>query len=174
MSDIKFACPHCAQHIACDSLYCGERIQCPGCKGTLYVPPLAAAIPLKAGGISLEVPVAAKERVHPSTVQTRAWTEAAWVQHTSELGVPPETPLWAFLVAPVFLALILLSFHVGPSWILPGFVVLALGAGFYAARRQCGWTGATLLRGILYSLAAAAAYTILAVGIVFVGCLACH
>jgi hypothetical protein len=174
MSDIKFACPHCGQHIACDDLYCGEKIACPGCKGALYVPPLAAAIPLQAGGISLAVPIASKEKPHPSTVRTDAWTEQAWEQHASELGVPRETSLWAFLVLPVFAALLLLSFHVGSSWILLCFILAALCGGFYAAKGQGTLTVATLSRGILYALVMGAAYAVLGVGVLFVGCMACH
>jgi hypothetical protein len=174
MSDVKFACPHCEQHIACDSLYCGEKIACPGCKGTLYVPPLAAAIPLQTGGMSLAVPVASKERLHRSAVRTDAWTEQAWQQHASELGAPPATSLWAFVVLPFFVALLLMSFHVSSSWIFLCFILLAVAAGFYFANRQGTLTVATVSKGILYSLAMAAAYAVLGVGVLFVGCLACH
>jgi hypothetical protein len=174
MSDIKFACPHCEQHIACDSLYCGEKIACPGCKGTLYVPPLAAAIPLHPGGMSLAIPVASKEKLHPSTVRTDAWTKQAWEQHASKLDAPLETSLLALLVLPFFVALILMSFKVTSSWIVFCFILLALAAGFYMAKRQAAWTVATVSKVILYTFVLGAAYAVLGVGILFVGCLACH
>ena len=30
MSEFKFSCPHCDQHIQCDSKFSGRQIQCPG------------------------------------------------------------------------------------------------------------------------------------------------
>lgn len=52
MREIKFACPHCSQHIACDEAYCGYQIRCPACEGGLIVPRLAA-FGFGAGTISL-------------------------------------------------------------------------------------------------------------------------
>jgi hypothetical protein len=45
MADIKFSCPHCNQHITCDELWGGHELQCPGCKGGIIVPAVAAAAP---------------------------------------------------------------------------------------------------------------------------------
>lgn len=38
MSDFKFACPVCGQHITCDSSSSGSRMDCPTCFRTLIVP----------------------------------------------------------------------------------------------------------------------------------------
>jgi hypothetical protein len=48
MSDLKFSCPSCAQHIQCDESYAGERIPCPSCASVVRVPtdaPLAVKPP---------------------------------------------------------------------------------------------------------------------------------
>ena len=45
MSEFKFACPHCGQHIAGDESYCGQQIQCPGCGGAILIPQAQAASP---------------------------------------------------------------------------------------------------------------------------------
>jgi hypothetical protein len=42
MADIKFACPHCSQHITCDELWGGHQLDCPVCKNPLTVPAMAA------------------------------------------------------------------------------------------------------------------------------------
>ena len=42
MANIKFACPHCSQHITCDELWGGHHLECPNCKNTLAVPAVAA------------------------------------------------------------------------------------------------------------------------------------
>ena len=39
MSEFKFSCPHCEQHIQCDSKFCGRQIQCPGCNHLIVIPP---------------------------------------------------------------------------------------------------------------------------------------
>jgi hypothetical protein len=38
MSDLKFSCPSCAQHIQCDESYAGEKIPCPACATLVRVP----------------------------------------------------------------------------------------------------------------------------------------
>lgn len=51
MSDLKFTCPSCAQHIQCDESYAGERIPCPSCASLVRVPvdaPLATTAPIPA------------------------------------------------------------------------------------------------------------------------------
>jgi hypothetical protein len=51
MSDLKFTCPSCAQHIRCDESYAGERIPCPNCASLVRVPvdaPLATEAPIPA------------------------------------------------------------------------------------------------------------------------------
>jgi len=35
MSDIKFGCPNCGQHIACDESYLGDLVTCPTCKSSV-------------------------------------------------------------------------------------------------------------------------------------------
>src|SRR5580765_6836654 len=54
MSDLKFTCPSCAQHIQCDQSYAGEKIPCPSCASLVRVPvdapivtkaPIPAAVP---------------------------------------------------------------------------------------------------------------------------------
>ncbi len=38
MSDFKFSCPHCDQHIRCDEKLAGRQIQCPGCNHLIVIP----------------------------------------------------------------------------------------------------------------------------------------
>ena len=38
MSEFKFSCPHCDQHIQCDSKFSGRQIQCPGCNHLIVIP----------------------------------------------------------------------------------------------------------------------------------------
>jgi hypothetical protein len=43
MSDIKFACPHCQQHIQAEAGYAGMTITCPACHAGMVVPGQAPA-----------------------------------------------------------------------------------------------------------------------------------
>jgi hypothetical protein len=58
MAEIKFACPHCSQHITCDELWGGHQLECPSCKNQLAVPAMAAPKPVAraTGGKSGLVP----------------------------------------------------------------------------------------------------------------------
>ena len=38
MSDFKFACPECGQHISGDERYSGHQVQCPHCQKPIIVP----------------------------------------------------------------------------------------------------------------------------------------
>jgi hypothetical protein len=40
MSEFKFSCPHCDQHLQCDDQYSGRQIQCPGCDHLIRIPPV--------------------------------------------------------------------------------------------------------------------------------------
>ena len=39
MSEFKFTCPHCNQHLQCDEQFAGRQITCPGCKILIRIPP---------------------------------------------------------------------------------------------------------------------------------------
>ena len=40
MRDLKFACPHCEQHIKCEDYLAGQNINCPACGREVVVPKL--------------------------------------------------------------------------------------------------------------------------------------
>jgi hypothetical protein len=40
MSEFKFSCPKCHQHLQCDEQFSGREIQCPGCHILLRIPPV--------------------------------------------------------------------------------------------------------------------------------------
>jgi hypothetical protein len=51
MSDVKFTCPSCGQHICCDEDYANERIPCPSCASVVRVPvdaPVVSKTPVPA------------------------------------------------------------------------------------------------------------------------------
>ncbi len=38
MSDFKFSCPHCEQHLQCNETMSGRQIVCPTCKHLIVIP----------------------------------------------------------------------------------------------------------------------------------------
>jgi len=174
MSEIKFACPHCCQHIACDELYCGEGIGCPGCGRVLFVPPLAAFIPLQAGNLTMALPVAFKEQPQPRSATLDLWSEERWARHASESRdqqQPNLLPLWVLLLLPFFVAFILITHRAGPAAVAFCFILCALASGIYLAANQHKPGVGKVLMGVLYSFAALCVYVVLSFGLLFVGCL---
>ena len=39
MSEFKFECPHCQQHLQCEEQHSGGQIQCPKCHHLIRIPP---------------------------------------------------------------------------------------------------------------------------------------
>jgi len=83
MSEIKFVCPHCGQHVACDRDYGGWSVECPSCRQVLIVPRLTG------GGYvgSDAMLVAATPGPPPSSPDRQElglWTEEAWERHAAE------------------------------------------------------------------------------------------
>lgn len=42
MSEFKFSCPQCEQHLQCDERLSGKQIQCPACNHLIVIPPSPA------------------------------------------------------------------------------------------------------------------------------------
>jgi ribosomal protein S27E len=58
MSEFKFSCPQCSQHIQCDTGYVGKQINCPICQRVIVVPQSP-----RAGVPAASPPVAMKSRI---------------------------------------------------------------------------------------------------------------
>ena len=68
MRDIKFACPHCEQHIKCDDTLGGQKINCPACGREVVVPKLADGHQLRT--TTGHVPVPTEARAAPRSGKT--------------------------------------------------------------------------------------------------------
>ncbi len=44
MSDFKFECPLCKQHLSCDEQHSGRQIQCPACNHLIRIPPVPGKV----------------------------------------------------------------------------------------------------------------------------------
>src|SRR5437868_4350101 len=81
MSDLKFSCPSCGQHIQCDESHSGENIPCPDCAHLIRVPPTAKVV------LEPKVPIA--ETAPPATDESKvSYTPAEPEKKTSDETIP--------------------------------------------------------------------------------------
>ena len=173
MSEVKFACPHCAQHILCDDAWCANPIACPACGKELFVPRLATFPQTQPGKLALAVPVAAKARFEPRAPDLHVWTPKEWDRHAAAVTgeIPdPQPIIWFFLVMPFAIALILIARGVQFPAILTCFVLNAMMAGFVWAHNRKFRGIRLLLAGVGCAATVLVGYGALAVAILVAGC----
>ena len=150
MNEIKFACPHCQQHIACDDGYCGYQIKCPACEGGQIVPRLAAFGYGATANLSLALPIATpvpRQVAEAVSGSPPAWSEKEWDRHvarTEGLSVSKAcrgTILLLLFFAPALLALL--------------FTNSMISHGGDAGRGQWLWTAWKILTPVCSLLCAA-------------------
>src|SRR5262245_38262857 len=149
MREIKFACPHCSQHVACDEAYCGYQIRCPACQAALIVPRLAAfGIGAAPANLSLALPVATPvPRQVAATLSSRAWSEKEWDRHAVEAGESKAPQAWG--------GTILLLLFFAPALLALLFADAMSRQGGGASRGQWLWTAWMIFTPICSLLCAA-------------------
>lgn len=194
MSEIKFACPHCRQHIACDQGYCGYQIQCPACQGGLIVPRLAAFGVVSTAGLSLAVPVGTPvPRQAAAAVLSRpadpaapgrpadppVWGEQEWRRHVAETERGDTARTLAqllLLIAPALLlglVAILTRGRARGDWLWGAWWIFAILCSAYCALNLARTTSenvvARVLTGFVLTISIFAMNALVAL---FVGCIA--
>jgi hypothetical protein len=88
MSDFKFSCPNCGQHLSGDVRYGGVQIVCPACKQQILVPPApAAARPAVASpAVARSAPVAAGAQPAPGPRPTPKTSRLAIASLVCSIG----------------------------------------------------------------------------------------
>lgn len=108
MSDFKFACPMCNQHIRCDTSYIGTQTKCPACQNAIIIPP-PPPVPLPKLSIS-----------NPQTVPLPG-PEAHAAPPAADLPPPPVVPQTSNL-AIASLVLSTATLVLGPLGFIPGII----------------------------------------------------
>ena len=135
MNEIKFACPHCQQHIACDEVYCGYQIRCPACEGGLLVPRLAAFGFGASTHLSLALPIATpvpRQVAQAVSGSPAAWSEKEWDRHVARTEGLSVSEAWR--------GTILLLLFFAPALLALLFAHSVIGHGGDAGRGQWLWT----------------------------------
>jgi len=177
MSEIKFACPHCRQHIACDDAYCGARIDCPGCQRELFVPRRAAFVPIQPGNLALELPVASKMGSHAPPIIPAGLTDEQWAAAVAgnpgvELADDRQINwpvFFAMLLAPAALTMIGMTLNLFELVMFATFIgsgAAGIHCGRMLARRLARDAGTRALLTVVLSLVFGALSFVLC----FVGC----
>ena len=104
MSEFKFTCPHCGQHMLYDALWSGREITCPACQHMLVVPSLAPPAPAIAelvpttpataiasppGALGRKVPPHLPPRI---IVHKENDTATSWESEKADRGTPCVPP----------------------------------------------------------------------------------
>jgi hypothetical protein len=171
MSEIKFACPFCSQHIACDADYADLAIDCPSCGKSMVVPRLSSRTSSNPGLVIVASAPLPPHTSPPPPIIT-AWTEQEWAQLSRHSNADAEAPHWVVSLMITLVIVFVLKIKLVSSW----FVILALilGAVISAALMSKGRksTGAFLvLRGLGFSLLFIfVILPVVALGILFIGC----
>jgi hypothetical protein len=132
MSDVRFACPFCSQHIACDRSYSGAPIDCPSCGARITVPREIA--------VSDREPIVAIATPAAESGELGLWTEDEWQKHLRQN--PGRYSLtdsrWVLPAAPIFIAMalpVLVLFGVTPAGMWIAIIASALLSGWLMRRK---------------------------------------
>jgi hypothetical protein len=182
MSEIKFACPHCGQHIACNPDYADMCIVCPTCHQPMEVPRLDTA-----GAAHPDIYLVAsipkpRQRLSSRIPTIDLWREREWEAHYLAAAEPAQqTPARLVCAGGTLIAAMLLRAGQQPLWAVVACVAIGtvlscvlLAKGKTVAAPLPGLSGLSPVLSIvvwigLLLLAIPGA----AVVILFVGCTAC-
>jgi len=182
MSEIKFACPHCAQHVACDSDYADMCIVCPGCSQSMVVPILSATDAAHPEIYLVAATPAPRQKFRSRIPMIEPWTEEAWEEHVGVTAgeSSAQTPFWIVSsLLTIVLAAVLRASSAGWVAIVGVLVVGSLLSG-YLLRKAGPWslgdatTTYAVSRGVAAVCALVLALPLIALGILFAGCVACQ
>lgn len=176
MSEIKFACPQCSQHIVCDGGYADFGIECPGCGQKLVVPRIDPKDASRHGLVIVasSPPLSKRPMTTPATLDP--WTEEQWDKHSlgGQYNSMRRTPFWAIsLLATILIAISLKQSHAGVGAILIACFLGAVVSMFLLFLSMGRDREYSLLSIVGLMFAAVLGTAGLAVGILFVGCSMC-
>jgi Flp pilus assembly protein TadB len=176
MSDIKFACPYCHEHITCDAEYCDATIDCPACGNEMIVPRLSASDSTHPQTVLVASPPGPKRPASRPSPTVRPLTEREWTEHTRRFGGGDKTaPLWLLSLVVALITAFVLKINSAGIW--PIIICLLAGAVLSAVLMINDLRSAaaySVLRGLSIILALCVFVPLIAIGILFVGCMGCR
>lgn len=173
MSEIRFACPHCQQHIACDPGYVDMCIVCPGCGKPMVVPVLSASETAHAGTCIVASIPTPKRRLTSRVPTIDVWGREEWAEHLQAVDqtASPPMPLWALSALVTLILAVFLRALAAQPWMI--FACVALGTILSVVLFLKGGTmksSSSIYQVLGWVLLLIVAIPALAVGVLFIGC----
>jgi len=153
MAEIKFACPHCQQHIQADQDYAGMQITCPACSGPMMVPgqrASAAAPSTVPAPLTVPEPAPGPVTLHRAATTTAPATAPRPVPGRTSPAVNPAAPRRS-------------GWYMSP-WPYIGVAYSVIGILYFLGRNDLKMCLAYLSTALLYSLAVHIAVAVAAFG----------
>jgi len=173
MSDIRFACPHCSQHIVCDAGYRDLTIDCPACGKPMVVPRLSASdSEHPAMVVVASTPTPPRSPAQP----LRAWTEQEWagLSRQDPGRADAEAPHWVIAVVGTLILAFIFRIHRASFFVVAAVIVLgAVVSGMLLAKGRSSSGAYSILTGLGYAMVILIVLPIAALSILFIGCVAC-
>src|SRR5262245_42802818 len=121
MADIKFACPHCSQHITCDELWGGHQLECPNCKNPLTVPAKAAPAASAAASLVPKPPPAVEPRLSIGASQQSVVAASAQkvipIRNLAPTAAKKSSPLVTYGVGALVLVVLAVGGYYGYQFV---------------------------------------------------------
>ena len=181
MSEIKFACPHCQQHIACPQDYADMCIVCPACGKPMLVPVLSATDAAQSHLCLVAAVPGPKRKLRSHLPLLDPWTEEAWEEHarTAGGGALARTPYWVVSVfGTLIVAAVLRASGAGWAAIITALIAGAALSGYLVARGSSfagGYSSAGEAAGqvALTVFLLVLSVPFIALGLLLIGCAGC-
>lgn len=184
MSEIKFACPHCAQHVACDRDYADMCIVCPTCGKPMEVPRLSTAEASHPDLCLVAAIPQPKQRFSSRIPTIGLWKEDEWEERYRTAATPPQqTPVWLVSAMGTVIAAALLKASHAPLWAIVLCVLAGTALSCFLVARGQTVSGASAaspgIGGIVVSVVTYIWLLIIvipfvALSVLFIGCTVCH
>ena len=117
MSEFKFSCPKCGQHLIGDKSWAGQRIQCPGCQSDFVVPTgSSASAPRSAPSLS-------RQRQEPALPRSASPTGFHKPSGQTVCGLAVASLVLTLLTLPFNLGTVLARFPTGLLACVPGLII---------------------------------------------------
>ena len=175
MSEIKFACPHCRQHIACDAGYVDMCIVCPSCGKPMVVPVLTAGDSTHPEMCVVAAVPTPKRKLAFRIPTLDVWQADEWEENLREHETVPmsQIPQWVVCAFGTTIVVgFLLAFSVR-SWLVIASLIIGVALCFYLlVKGGNANTRSPVYRTIGWALALIVCIPVVLLGIAFIGCCA--
>jgi hypothetical protein len=174
INEIKFACPYCNQHIACDASYRDYNIDCPACGNSMVVPHLTATDATHPAMVLVASAPSPKRSEPPPIPVMKGWTAQEWAQRSKSLGRVVQKTAAHWILSFIGTLIVAFVLRINRAGLWPILFCLILGGVLSAvliAKDRRSTQAYSLIKGLGIALAVAIVIPVIGLGILFIGCM---